>query len=128
MRCPRCESERVQKNGVRQLKSGDKVQYYHCKDCNKRFNERAGTPMHRMQTSAQTIATVLRARGEGLGLRAAGRVFGNSHSSVMRWEARLAEHQEAWSPSPSPETELTVEGDELYTKVERNRPAHESEG
>ena len=84
--------------------------------------------MHRMQTSAETIATVLRARGEGLGLRAAGRVFGNSHSSVMRWEARLAEYQEAWSPSPSPETELTLEGDELYTKVESNRPAHESEG
>ena len=128
MRCPRCESENVLKNGVRQLKSGNRVQYYCCKDCNKRFNERAGTPMHRMRTPAETIATALKARGEGLGLRAAGRVFGNSHNSIARWEARLAEHQEAWSPTPSVESELTVEGDELYTKVERNRPAHESEG
>ena len=94
MRCPDCESERLHKNGLRQLQSGESVQYYHCLDCSKRFNERAGTPMHRMPTSTQAIATVLRARGEGLGLRAAGRVFGNSHSSVARWEARLAKHQE----------------------------------
>ena len=128
MRCPRCESERLHKNGQRQLKSGELVQYYHCQDCQKRFNQRAGTPMHRMQTPTQVIAQVLRSRGEGLGLRAAGRVFGNSHSTVARWEARLAEHQEDWSPTPSAETELTLEGDELYTKVGRNRPAHESEG
>ena len=128
MRCPQCGSESLWKNGKRQLSSGQVVQYYHCKDCHKRFNERAGTPMHRIKVSAEEIARVLRARSEGLGLRAAGRVNGNSHSSIARWETRLADAQERWSPTPSVETEVTLEGDELYTKVAENRPAHESEG
>ena len=128
MRCSRCESDSLWKNGKRQLSSGQVVQYYHCKDCHKRFNERAGTPMHRIKVSAEHVATVLRSRSEGLGLRAAGRVSGSSHSSVVRWEARLAHHQEHWSPTPAPETEVTLEGDELYTKVGKNQPAHESEG
>ena len=128
MRCPRCESDSLWKNGKRQLSIGQVVQYYHCKDCHKWFNERAGTPMHRIKISAEHVATVLRSRSEGLELRAAGRVSGSSHSSVVRREARLANHQEHWSPPPAPETEVTLEGDELYTKVGKNRPAHESEG
>ena len=92
MCCPRCESESLWKNGKRQLSSGQVVQYYHCQDCQKCFNEGAGTPMHRIKVSVEEIATVLRSRSEGLGLRAAGRVSGNSHSSIARWEACLADH------------------------------------
>ena len=84
--------------------------------------------MHRIRASTEKVAMVLRSRSEGLGLRAAGRVSGNSHSSIARWEARLADHQENWSPTPSPEIEVTLEGDELYTKVRKNKPAHESDG
>ena len=121
MRCPVCESEQLFKNGVRQLKRGDAVQCYRCKGCHKRFNARTGMPMSGMKSSVQTVATVLRARGEGLGLRAAGRVAGNSHSTSALWEARLSQHQSYWSPSPSATSELTLEGDELYPSFRRLR-------
>lgn len=127
MQCPRCASEQLLKNGVRRLKSGEPVQHYRCKACQKWFNERAGTPMHRLRTPVALVEMALQARSEGLGVRATGRVVGKAHDRIRTWEARLAAQAEQWSP-PVPSSSVTVESDELYTKVERNRPAHDSEG
>ena len=81
MQCPRCGSEQLSKNGVRQLQSGDSVQYYLCKACQKRFNEPAGTPLHRLRAPAAVVEMALKARSEGLGLRATSRVVGKAHES-----------------------------------------------
>ncbi len=55
-------------------------------------------------------------------MRATGRVYGKSHATIIRWEERLARQGEAWSP-PAPEgSEVTLEGDELYTRVGENLP------
>lgn len=55
-----------------------------------------------------------------MGIRAAGRVLEKSHSTVIRWEKRVADIARAWSPPAPPNVEVTVEGDELYTRVGRN--------
>ncbi|WP_441347314.1 transposase, partial [Romeriopsis navalis] len=60
MRCPRCESDQLYKNGVRQLKDGTPVQYYQCRVCEKRFNERAGTPMSRLRSSVDEVSMALK--------------------------------------------------------------------
>ena len=83
--------------------------------------------MHRLKTPTAVVEMALQARSEGLGIRATGRVVGKAHDSIRTWETRLATQVERWSP-PAPTASVTVESDELYTKVERNRPAHESEG
>jgi hypothetical protein len=44
----------------------------------------------------------LNVRTEGLGIRATGRSFGKSHSTIMRWEQRLAQQTTEWSP-PAPD-------------------------
>lgn len=122
MQCIYCQSENVVKNGTKTLKTAQVVQYFLCKDCGRRFNERSGTPMARLRTPVDTISMAINARTEGLGIRAAGRVLGKAPSSIIRWEVRLSSHLSNWSPPTQEGTDLTIEGDEVYTRVGENLP------
>ena len=78
--------------------------------------------MARLRTSSAVVSYAVNARTEGMGARAAGRTFGKSHSTILRWEHRLAAQATNWSP-PAPEgSDVTVEGDEVYTRVGENLP------
>lgn len=79
--------------------------------------------MARLRTPALRVERSLKMRTEGLGIRASARVESVSPASIMLWEQRLAGHSQQWSPPVPEQSEITVEGDEAYTKVERNRPA-----
>ena len=122
MNCVYCQSEQVVKNGIKTLKSNQVLQRYLCKTCGRRFNERSGTPMARLRTPVSTIEMALNARHEGLGVRAAGRVVGKSPSTITDWEERVSTHLPGWSPSAPEGGEVTIEGDELYTRVAENLP------
>jgi transposase-like protein len=122
MRCPHCQSERTVKNGTARLKHQSPRQRYLCRECGKRFNDYTKTPMARLRTPASMVSAALNVRTEGLGLRATGRSFGKSHRTITRWETRLSEQVDAWSP-PAPTTaDVTLEGDEVYTRVGENLP------
>ncbi len=82
----------------------------YAKDAASRFKERTGTAMSRLRTFA------LKLRNEGKGIKASGRVIEKSHKSIMRWEQKLAV-QSRWSPPAGARTDITVEGDEVYTCV-----------
>ena len=62
-------------------------------------------------------------RSEGMGVRAAARVEEISHTTVALWENRLARMESNWSPVAPEGSNVTVEGDELHTRVGENRPA-----
>lgn len=127
--CMYCESDKsVVKKGFNQLKNGTRLQRYLCRSCNKQFNDRTGTPMSRLRKDSTQMAKVLHMRSEGLGIRATGRVEGISHGTVIHWERRLSAQADNWSPSALVDSDITVEGDELYTKVAKNQPAHQSCG
>jgi transposase-like protein len=122
MNCIHCQSEAIVKNGTKTLKTGQVLQQYLCNTCGRRFNERSGTPMARLRTPVTTVEMALNARHEGLGIRAVARVVGTSPSNITTWEKRLSSHLPHWSP-PAPEGgEVTIEGDELYTRVGENLP------
>ena len=55
-------------------------------------------------------------RTEGMGVRATGRSLGKSHSTIIRWERRLADQAPEWSPPAPAMAQVTVEGDEVYTR------------
>ena len=120
MNCVYCQSEQVVKNGIKILKSNQVLQRYLCKTCGRRFNERSGTPMARLRTPTATVEMALNARHEGLGVRAAGRVVGKSPSTITNWEERLSTQLPDWSPSAPEGGAVTIEGDELYTRVGEN--------
>ena len=122
MDCPHCQSPQVVKNGRESLSAGVLLQRYRCNDCGKRFNERTGTPMARLRAPSSVVATALNSRTEGMGARATGRTVGKSHSTILRWEEHLAHRVDAWSPPAPAEREVTLEGDEVYTRVGENLP------
>lgn len=122
MKCPHCQSEQTVKNGTAALKDGSAQQRYLCRGCSKRFNERTNTPMARLRTPATIVSAAINVRTEGLGVRATGRCFDKSHSTIISWERRLAAKTSQWSP-PAPEgSDVTLEGDEVYTRVGENLP------
>jgi hypothetical protein len=78
--------------------------------------------MARLRALSSVVATVLNSCTEEMGARATGRTFGKSHSAVLRWDDRLANQADAWSPPAPGNQEVTLEGDEVYTRVGENRP------
>jgi transposase-like protein len=122
MNCIHCESKHVVKNGSTTLQTGQVLQKYLCNDCGRRFNERTGTPMSRLRTRVEIVEAAINARGEGLGVRATGRVVKKSPSQIIAWEQRLSKHLEKYSPPAPAGGGITVEGDELYTRVNENLP------
>ena len=122
MKCPHCESESISKNGKYRLKSGTEIQHYLCKGCEKRFSGKTGTPMFRIRTPAAAVAMALKMRGEGMSVRASARVMNCSHSTIMGWEQKMAAQEQQWSPQLPAEQSITIEHDELYTRVGENLP------
>lgn len=84
--------------------------------------------MARLITPAMMVSMAIKARTEGMGVRATGRVLEKSHSTISRWEQRLAAQVDKWSPAAPVGAEVTIEGDEVYTRVGENIPPAASEG
>jgi transposase-like protein len=122
MKCPHCQSKKTVKNGKVKLQDQSVQQQYLCQGCKNRFNERTKTPMARLRTPVSLVSDALNVRAEGLGVRATGRSFGKSHATIIRWEQRLAQQSKQWSPPAPAGTAITLEGDEVYTRVGENLP------
>ena len=73
-----------------------------------------------LRTPSTVVSAAINVRTEGLGVRAAGRSFGKSHATIMRWERRLANQVAQWSPPVPAGSDVTLEGDEVYTRVGAN--------
>jgi hypothetical protein len=78
--------------------------------------------MAKLRTAPEVIALAMKVRSEGLGIRATGRVLGKASGSIINWEKRLSEKVSSWSPPAPDGSEVTVEGDEVYTRVGENLP------
>jgi transposase-like protein len=122
MTCIYCESAKVVKNGTKKLKTGQVIQNYICRNCGQHFNERSGTPMARLRTDLNIVEMALKVRGEGLGIRATARILDKAPSSISSWEERLSTQLKSWSPQAPKNGEVTIEGDEVYTRVGENLP------
>ena len=122
MKCPQCQSQKVVKNGKYRLKDKREIQHYLCKECRKRFSDKTGTPMAGLRTSPEVVAIALKMRSEGMGIRASGRVLEKSHSTIIRWEERVRLQEPSWSPPAPANRDITIESDELYTRVGENLP------
>lgn len=73
---------------------------------------------------------MLKTRAEGIGLNAACRAFGIAKNTLLLWERRFAGYKEVLMLYALANTFLkqVIEGDELYTKVNKNVPPEDSEG
>nr|WP_320042585.1 hypothetical protein [uncultured Desulfobacter sp.] len=86
--------------------------------------------MNNIKTPISKVASALRLRGEGLGLRATGRVLRSNKSTIALWENRFADQKATLLLYGFCHEfiSLTFEGDELYTIVGKRTMPSESEG
>ncbi len=128
--CPCCGGDDIHPHTTYSTQAYGSRTVLHCRRCDIYFSETFATPISGLKTPLSRIITILKARSEGMGLNATARAHNVSKKSVIDWEKRLAGlkptlmlyslvhefiHQE-------------IEGDELYTKVNKNKPPADSQG
>lgn len=128
--CPLCGNAEVHAHHTYETQSHGIRTIYHCRACDIYFSETFATPLAGLTTPLSRIIEILKARSEGLGLNATARTFRVSKKSVIDWERRLG----ALKPTLMLYSLLhkfihqEIEGDELYTKVDKSVPPADSQG
>ena len=128
--CPHCYSKKVTLKRSYSTKNNGARQLYFCQDCKRYFSETYGSPIAGLNTSLSKICEVLKARTSGMSLNRTAHVFGISKNTIINWEKRLGQLKEPLFLYALVHNflQLILEGDELYTRVEKNKPPSESEG
>jgi transposase-like protein len=128
--CPECNAEDFKRHTTYSLKSGEQRSIFCCQECGNYFSETNNTPLAGLKTPLSRISTVVEAVNDGMGLNAACRTFHVGKNSIKRWLSRLGGLKETLLLYALCHQfiQLLIEGDELYTKVGQNKPAHLSEG
>jgi len=128
--CPNCGGQTIKIHRIYETIHNGYRELYECQDCHNIFSETYGTPMQGLKTPISKIASVIRVRSEGLGLRATGRCFDVHKNTVARWETQFAEQKEPLMLYAICHqfVSLTFEGDELYTVVGERGEASDSLG
>jgi len=86
--------------------------------------------MEHLKSPLSQVASVIRVRSEGLGLRATARCFGIHKNTVAEWETKFAEQKAPLMLYTICHNfiNLTFEGDELYTVVGKRGEPSDSQG
>jgi transposase-like protein len=129
-RCLTCNSENTTPHTTYTTQSGEERRIFHCQDCQGYFSETKHTPLAGLRTPLSKIIVVIDALNDGMGINATVRTFKVAKNTLYDWLKRVAGLKEVlllYSLCHQFLSQL-VEGDELYTKVNANHPADQSEG
>ncbi len=128
--CPKCNSENHKPHTTYTVGDGEKRQIHHCSECGEYFSDTKNTPLEGLKKPLSVITTVLEALNEGMSINAACRVFHVGKKSIKRWLKRLGLLKEPLLLYVLCHQfiQLIIEGDELYTKVGKNKLPSDSEG
>jgi len=128
--CPHCGSAELKPLQTYKTVHNGSRQLFQCAKCTKTFGETHGTPMEHLKTPISKVASVLRIRSEGMGLRATARSFGMNKKTVKDWEERFAAQKAPLMLYTVCHEfiSLTFEGDELYTVTGKRCDPSDSEG
>ena len=86
--------------------------------------------MENIKKPISLIVKVFQARSEGVGFNAACRIFEIARNTLLAWEQKFANLKEILMLYVVVHIFLKgiIEGDELYTKINKNVPVEECEG
>jgi len=103
---------------------------YKCENCPASFSETTNTLLEGVKTPVSVIWHVVKARTEGMGFNAAARTFEKAKKTILAWERKVVDlHQVLLLSALVHEfLALVIEGDEAYTKVQKNVPPDQSSG
>src|SRR5215471_396808 len=130
LKCPACHSTDIQYHSSYTTKNYGGRIIYKCEHCPASFSETKNTLLEGLKTPVSVIWHVVKARTEGMGLNAAARTFEIAKNTILAWERKFVDlHQVLFLYALVHEfVELVIEGDEAYTKVQKNVPPDQSSG
>ncbi len=130
LKCPVCHSADIRYHSPYTTKNHGRRVINKCEHCPIYFSETKKTLMEGLQTPVSVIWQVLKARTEGMGLNAAARTFEKAKNTILAWERKFVDlHRVLFLYALVHEfLELVIEGDEAYTKVQKNVPPDQSRG
>jgi transposase-like protein len=129
-KCPSCLSPNKQELCTYTTKNHGTRKIFQCIDCNCAFSETKGTILENIKHPISKIWKAIDMRTEGMGFNATARSCGISKNTLIDWENKF---------TPLCKTlylyslchcfmQVVIEGDEFYTKINKNVPADESSG
>src|SRR2546425_8277294 len=130
IKCPTCKSSVLQSHTTYATQHHGSRIIYKCASCLDDFSETKNTLMEGVKTPVSVIWQVLKARTEGLGFNAAARTFEKAKKTILAWERKFIDlHQVLFLYALVHEfLALVLEGDEVYTKVQKHVPPDQSLG
>lgn len=129
--CPNCYTDNKSVHTTYAVQCSQQTRcIFRCRQCKTFFSETAGTLLAGLRTPLSRIAQILSAVHDGLGINATCRVFHTSKNSIKKWESALSSVKKVLLLYTLCHQflQLCLEGDELYTKIDKNRPPADSEG
>jgi len=129
-KCPVCHSADIHYHAPYATKNHGSRVIYKCDTCPAYFSETKNTLLEGLKTPVSVIWQVIKARTEGMGLNAAARTFEKAKNTILAWERTFIDlHQVLFLYALVHEfLVLVIEGDEAYTKVQKNVPPEQSSG
>src|SRR5215468_4211104 len=130
LKCPTCPSSDIQYHSPDSTKSpGDRI-IFKCAHGPIYFSETKKTLLEGLKTPVSVIWQVLKARTDGMGLKAAARTFEKAKKTILAWERKFGHlHQVLFLYALVHEfLAVVIEGDAAYTKVQKNVPPDQSRG
>jgi len=129
-KCPNCSSDNVRFDYKYDTISNGSRQMLLCRDCGVSFSETKNTFLQNIRTPISVIWKVLKSRTEGTSLNATCRIFGIAVNTLLAWEQKFSSLYHTLLIYSMTHTfiQLVIEGDEFYTKVNKNVPAEEFSG
>jgi transposase-like protein len=130
IRCPVCDTLDVKAHASYTIQSGETRQQYYCPSCDCHFSETYGTALAGLRTPLSRIQQILDALNDGMSLNATCRIFHVSKNTITTWQERLSPVKDALLLYALCHqfVQQIIEGDELYTKVNKNQPPTDSTG
>src|SRR2546422_1025084 len=130
LKCPVCHSSDMKYHSPYTTKNHDGRVIYKCASCLDDFSETKKTLMEGVKTPVSVIWQVLKARTEGMGFNAAARTFEKAKNTILAWERKCLDLQQVLFLYALVHEclEGVIEGDEAYTKVQKNVPPDQSRG
>jgi transposase-like protein len=130
LKCPVCHSFDILYHSPSTTKNYGGRVMYKCGNCPAYFSETKNTFLEGLKTPVSVIWQVLKARTEGMGLNAAARTFEKAKNTILAWERKFLDLQQVLFLYALVHEflEVVIEGDEAYTKVQKNVPPDQSRG
>ncbi len=128
--CPSCNCKDTKIHSRYKTQNhGDRF-IHECIKCGRCFSSTINTFMAGIRKPISVVTQVIISRTEGLGLNAATRTFNIAKNTLLDWERRFVGIKQTLLLYSLVQSflQLTIEGDEVYTRVGKNVPPDESLG